>query len=536
MNPCRLNFVAIVCLWIFLASNANADCSVSTDLPDDTWMQIGLPCAPPDGEHSAGAIFGDVLGSNTAYGTQWAVFAYDPGSGSYNDIGYDGVMMPGKGYWIINRTGSVKSVSMPSGSRPASPTSSAECPSQSPGCLEIPLEYSSANAGQNQFNIISNPHFENQSWADMNVADNNLCSAANNSDSEPGTGCTLDEALARNIFNNTGWQYNGTNYNPVTSASTLPPWQGLWVAILAGEQPNNNLRLQLPVSNAECAIFPANNPWNQDISALPLHPQSAAYMASIGLGGRAHADFGTVYNGAPNGIPVTEVTAGTPRRNVEFQYADESDHEPYPIPNNPAIEGGNNGSGDRHIIMLDRAACKLYELFNAWPPGGAGNPFTDRWYAGSGAIFNLRSNQLRPDFWTSADAAGLPVYPGLVRYDEAVMQQEIRHALRFTARRTQRAFIYPATHFASSSSDANLPPMGLRVRLKAGFDTSGFSAEVQIILAALKKYGMLLADNGGDWFVSGAPDSRWNDDNLSELHNVPGSAFEAVYTGELITR
>jgi len=258
-------------------------------------------------------------------------------------------------------------------------------------------------------------------------------------------------------------------------------------------------------------------------------------MSSIGLGGRAHADFGTVYNGAPNGIPFMQVDSSTPRRSVAFLYADESDQLPYPIPDNPAIEGGANGTGDRHIIMLDRADCMLYELFNAWPPATSGNPFTDRWYAGSGAIFDLRSNQLRPDFWTSADAAGLPIYPGLVTYEEAVINKDIPHALRFTVQRTQRAFIYPATHFASSSTDPNRPPMGLRVRLKQDFDISGFSEEVQTILRALKKYGMLLADNGSDWFISGAPDPRWNDDNLSEFHDVPGSAFEAVYTGELIT-
>lgn len=289
-------------------------------------------------------------------------------------------------------------------------------------------------------------------------------------------------------------------------------------------------------ADSECSIFPSDNPWNQDVSALPVHPDSDAYIASIGLDGHAHADFGTVWNGAPNGIPVVDVKPNTPRRTVEFLYADESDHELYPIPDNPPIQGGPEGTGDRHIIMLDREACKLYELFWSWAPNTGENPLADRWYAGAGAIFDLKSNQLRPDFWTSADAAGLPVFPGLVTYDEVMLDKEIRHALRFTTRKTQKAFIHPATHFASSSRDANLPPMGLRVRLKADYDISGFSEEVQVILRALKKYGMLLADNGQNWFISGSPDPRWNDNNLHQFHDVPGSAFEAVYTGELITR
>jgi len=348
------------------------------------------------------------------------------------------------------------------------------------------------------------------------------------------SGCKVDDAKDKGIFNNQLWSYEDSVYKAIdTSTGTLEPWKGYWGTTLNSANGKNP---SLLIPKTACSIFPADNPWNQDISSFPVHANSATYMASIGIDGRAHADFGTVWNGAPNGIPVVDVKPDTPRRNVAFLYADESDHQPYPIPDNPPIEGGVNGTGDRHIIMLDRQACKLYELFAAWPPGVGDNPHVDKWYAGSGAIFDLTSNDLRPDSWTSADAAGLPVYPGLVSYEEVMVQKEIRHALRFTVRTTQRAYIHPATHFASRSSNSNLPPMGLRVRLKAGFDISGFSEEVQVILKALKKYGMLLADNGGDWFISGIPDSRWNDDHLRQFHNVPGSAFEAVYTGELITR
>lgn len=282
-------------------------------------------------------------------------------------------------------------------------------------------------------------------------------------------------------------------------------------------------------SLAALQVFPADNPWNQDISALPVHPNSDAYIATIGLNTGLHPDFGTVWEGAPIGIPYNLVDADTPRSMVEFEYADESDRGPYPIPDNPLIEGGPDSDGDRHILMVDPAGKKLYELFYAVQS-------TDgTWTAGSGAIFDLTSNALRPLGWTSADAAGLPIFAGLVRYDEVVERGEITHALRFTASQTQRAYVLPATHFASSSTDPNRPPMGLRVRLKAGFDISGFSPRVQVILRAMKKYGLLLADNGSNWYITGAPDSRWDDDELHQLGQVKGHDFEAVYTGELIT-
>jgi hypothetical protein len=183
--------------------------------------------------------------------------------------------------------------------------------------------------------------------------------------------------------------------------------------------------------------------------------------------------------------------------------------------------------------MLDTSAGLLYEVWNAYPPGHPNNPNTSGWYGGSGAIFNLKTNELRPDGWTSADAAGLPIFPGLARYEEAVVQGEIHHALRFTANRTQKAYIHPATHQAGESTDPALPPMGLRIRLKASFDTSGYSPEVRAIMQALKTYGMILADNGSNWYISGAPDSRWNDENLAELGDIHGSDFEAVETGEI---
>jgi hypothetical protein len=212
---------------------------------------------------------------------------------------------------------------------------------------------------------------------------------------------------------------------------------------------------------------------------------------------------------------------------VTFDYQEESDPGPYPIPLNPPIEGGGAGQGDRHVLILDRDHCRLYELYNAWPqPDGS-------WQAGSGAQFDLNSYALRPETWTSADAAGLAILPGLVRFEE-VSAGEIRHALRFTAPATRREYIWPARHYASWHTEPQVPPMGQRFRLKAGFDLSGFSPEVQVILRALKKYGMILADNGSSWYITGVPDERWDNDHLHELHQVPGSAFEAVTVSSLI--
>ena len=278
-------------------------------------------------------------------------------------------------------------------------------------------------------------------------------------------------------------------------------------------------------------LFPADNPWNRDISREPVDPNSAALVASIGLEKGLHPDFGTVWNGAPNGIPYIVVPGTQPRVPVKFQYADESDPGPYPIPPDAPIEGGPNAKGDRHVLVLDRDNWKLYELWSSVPA-----PDGKSWTAGSGAIFDLNSNKLRPAGWTSADAAGLPVFPGLVRYDETVGQKAIAHALRFTCVRTRRAYVAPATHFASRRTEANLPPMGMRVRLRANFDTSAFPPQARVILDALKKYGMFLADNGGDWFLSGAPDPHWNDEEINTLRRVKGRDFEVVRMENLVTR
>ena len=277
-----------------------------------------------------------------------------------------------------------------------------------------------------------------------------------------------------------------------------------------------------------CPVFPVDNVWNAPVDGLPRHPASDTYVATIGSSRGIHPDFGTVFDGAPNGIPFTTVPGSQARVPVTFDYADESDPGPYPVPRDAPVEGGPQGDGDRHVLVIDRDNCVLYELFDA-------HPNTDgSWHAGSGAVFPMRSNALRASGWTSADAAGLPIFPGLVRYDE-VAAGEIAHALRFTAPQTQRSFLWPARHFASNLAGAQYPPMGLRLRLRASFDVAGFSAPVQVILRALKKYGMILADNGSSWFVSGAPDSRWNDDMLvGELGRVKGSDFEAVDTSSLM--
>jgi len=280
---------------------------------------------------------------------------------------------------------------------------------------------------------------------------------------------------------------------------------------------------------AGCSIFPADNVWNTPVDTLLLDTNSAAYVATIGADEHVHADFGSgTWEGGPIGIPFVDVGSGQAQVPVTFDYDDESDPGPYPIPPDAPIEGGSGSSGDRHVLVLDRDNCILYELYDAWPQDGGSS-----WHAGSGAIFDLNSHDLRPDTWTSADAAGLPILPGLIRYDE-VAAGEIRHAIRFTAPETRDAHIWPARHDASYLSGAQYPPMGQRFRLKAGFDISGFSTETQVILRALQKYGMILADNGSAWFISGAPDERWNNDALHELHDVHGSDFEAVDESSLM--
>ena len=271
-------------------------------------------------------------------------------------------------------------------------------------------------------------------------------------------------------------------------------------------------------------LLPADNPWNTPVDALPLDANSADYIAHMSPSTGLHPDFGTVWEGTRIGIPYVVVPGTQPKVPISFSYSGESDPGPYPIPPDAPVEGagGPYADGDRHVLVLDADNKKLYEVYDAHKQADGS------WKAGSGAVFDLTSNALRPDGWTSADAAGLPILPGLARYDEIVGEGVLDHALRFTVADTQRAYVYPATHYASSSTDTDLPPMGLRVRLKADFDSSGFPPVVQTILRGLKKYGMMVADNGSDWYVSGAPDSRWNDEALHALGGVTGRDFEVV--------
>jgi len=279
-------------------------------------------------------------------------------------------------------------------------------------------------------------------------------------------------------------------------------------------------RAQAPSIGA-CPVLPSDNIWNTAIDQLPVSTSSSTWVATIGSTSPLHPDFGP----DPYGIPFITVPGTQKKYPATFTYASQSDLGPYAIPLNAPIEGGSAGTGDRHAIAVDATNCILYELFAAYPQ-------TADWTAGSGAIFNLISDALRPAGWTSADAAGLPVFPGLVRYDE-IVAGAINHAIRFTAPQTQAAYIWPARHLASSLTGAQYPPMGARFRLKAGVDISGFSPTNQIILRALKKYGVMLADNGSSWFISGATDSRWSNDDLHNLTQLNGSDFEAVDVSSL---
>jgi hypothetical protein len=278
-----------------------------------------------------------------------------------------------------------------------------------------------------------------------------------------------------------------------------------------------------------CPVFPATSVWNQRVDNLPVAANSATMVAAIGLDSPVHADFGSgLWDGSRIGIPYVVVNGKTtPQSRVSFEYADESDKGPYPIPANVPIEGQPAVTdGDRHAIILDRSTCKLYELYALQRQGS-------RWTAGSGAIWNLRSNALRPSGWTSADAAGLPILPGLARWDGDASTGAIDHALRFTAPRTRNTFIYPARHEASDSSDPTLPPMGLRLRLKANVDISHLPAQARIVATALKRYGMILADNGSPWYISGAPNPHWSNDQLHALGQLTGADFEVVDTSKL---
>jgi hypothetical protein len=302
----------------------------------------------------------------------------------------------------------------------------------------------------------------------------------------------------------------------------------LTVDAAPGSSGSGNARIRIvvgapPPREYACPIFPASNPLNEDVSRAPVDAQSAQYIAAIGANGHLHADFGT---NPSYGIPYVVVGSRQPKVPIVFsEFGEESNPGPYPVPPNAPVEGGGE-AGDRHVLTVQKGSCKLYELYAA-SRSGAG------WKAGSGAVFDLRSNALRPEGWTSADAAGLPIFPLLVRYPE-VRAGRIDHALRVTVERTQRGYIHPATHFASGSSDPSLPPMGLRLRLKASFSLAGYRGQALVVLRALKRYGLIVADNGSSWYITGAPDPRWNDEDLNQLKNVPGSAFEAVHTGPIL--
>ena len=277
-----------------------------------------------------------------------------------------------------------------------------------------------------------------------------------------------------------------------------------------------------PPSLEGVQVFPADNWWNLDISSYPVHPNSDAIVSNIGAGTSLHCDFSST-GGGNYGIPYTTVGEGQALVPVTFLWPAESDPGPYPIPPDAPIENGS----DRHVIVVDTHASLLYDMYNSY--------FTNPgWDSSAGAVFDLTSNDLRPAGWTSADAAGLPIFPGLARYDEVVEEDEVRHAFRFTVSKTRKGYVTPARHYSSTVVSDVRPAMGMRLRLKAGFDVSGFCPEVQVILNALKTYGMLVADHGADWYISGAPHPGWDDDNLHEIHQVKGGSFEVVYTGEVI--
>lgn len=273
---------------------------------------------------------------------------------------------------------------------------------------------------------------------------------------------------------------------------------------------------------SDIPLFPADNPWHFDISNFPVHPNSTNLVNSVGTSTSLHPDFGTVYEGAPMGIPYLVVGSAQPKLPVAFDYDDESDPGPYPAPLDAPIEGGSASTGDRHVIVVDSSARMLYEMWDS-------HPLTDSWQAGSGARFDLASNTLRPQTWTSADAAGLPILPGLVRYDE-IRRGVIDHAIRMTVATSRKAYLWPARHQAGSTTSLNAPAMGERFRLKASFDTTGYPASAKVVIAAMKKYGLIVADNGSNWFISGAPDERYSDDELNALKGIEGRDFEAVLT------
>jgi len=315
----------------------------------------------------------------------------------------------------------------------------------------------------------------------------------------------------------------GTTTKPTTFVPPPSPIVATQLALPSASRSPKASPTPEPTPTAKpAAVVPSSNVWNADISHLPVAKQSATYVKSIGASAPVHADFGSgTWDGAPIGIPITTVTSTQKKVAVTFQYKSESDKGPYPVPTSAKIEGGTRSTGDRHVIVYDPAHCTDYELYSAYPQSNGS------WKAGSGAIYDLRSNKLRTAGWTSADAAGLPILPGLVTYAE-VASGHIDHAIRVTVPTSQAAYIWPARHQASSSHNTSLPPMGLRLRLKASVNISHLPKQAEIVAAAMKKYGVIVADNGSPWYISGAPDSHWNNDALHALGGLTGTDFEAV--------
>ena len=310
----------------------------------------------------------------------------------------------------------------------------------------------------------------------------------------------------------------------VAESGSFPKLAAVALAAAASALASSPVQDRLGRGTGGCPVFPASSAWHEKVANLPLSPLSSQYVASIGASTDLHPDFG---HERSYGIPYTIVPADQPKVKVHFTaYGDQSDPGPYPIPPGAPVEGGQNASGDRHVIVLQKGTCMLYELWDAHPNADGS------WDAGSGAVFNLRADKLRPNGWTSADATGLSIFAGLIRYDE-IKRGQINHAIRFTAPTTQAGFIHPATHFASSSTNPALPPMGLRLRLEASYPIARFPRTDRIILQAMKTYGLILADNGSPWYFQGATDPRWNDNVLDLLKSVPGSAFQAVETGPI---
>lgn len=316
---------------------------------------------------------------------------------------------------------------------------------------------------------------------------------------------------------------NGSTSPASSSASSEP---AVRMARAASTRQVSGTSKKLP--GTKCRVFPANNYWHADISALPVNARSAQWMAHTDAADTdLHPDFGPSFGEqpVPYGIPVTIVKGKPKKVKVKFGYSDESDHRKYPLNRKTKIEGGASASGDRHAIVVDARTCTLYETWDTHKRASG-------WYAGSGAVWSLKSNALRPAGWTSADAAGLPILPGLLRWDE-IQSGKVDHAIRFTVEETSNSYLWPARHRAGGSDDLAYPPMGARFRLKAGFDLSGYSAQARTVLTAMAHYGLVLADNGSNWYFQGTSDSRWPDSLISELKGIPASAFEAVDTSSL---